>query len=207
MLIRSEEIVRPRNFLLLIVLLVAGCAGSSAPKTLSDIAEGEQFPSISLTQIPALRVPSGSLGVEYKPSLELADVADRRPTPEIMEFAGRKINAQGDLGFVVHYLLVRAMRQRGFAVEKGAALLLECSILRWRGEVVDNSIAGEAVVAAKLIGPGETELYSSVYEGIHRVPSERLREHEAQVAIGTAMKKALESLIADQKLIDIIKVY
>jgi hypothetical protein len=191
--------------LLICVFAASGCAVRPGPTRLADL--NGINPKISLSQIPAINVSGAKLNIDYKPRVNLGEIRDERPDAVVIVYNETEIESKGDLRIVVQYVLQKALRQRGVALDKDAPLVLEAVMTRWNAEAKDGKIYAEAVVVADLIAPGQVSIFSGVFEGFSEVPSVEYLEKDVQTALGRAMHQALTNLIQDQTLLEYLAAY
>lgn len=186
-------------------VLFSGCAKSTTGGRLSDLSG--LYPTIAISHIPAVAVPAEKLNVSHKPSLNLAKVEDTRSSSTLITYKGRDFKPQGDITRLIHYVLLRALRLRGFAVTEDAPITLNTELSHWQAEVVDQNIESEAVIFVKLIGPGQEIVYSAVYEGFSLDQSPAHLQRDVQHSLGQAMHQALSNVVRDSRLVTMMASY
>ena len=182
---------------LLTALLIASAA-ACAPK-LGATIEAPQIPPTAAK--PEARARLGS----YIAVTGVSDSRVGQPPSDssIADFT----EPYGGVSAIVENGLKNAFRDAGIAVVDNAPVAMKVEVRKWRAQVDTKStsaISSEATLFVEMDDPTGKRIYSGTYNGTRSSQFPVVTRVDVQDSLGLAMANAIDQVISDPQLVDLL---
>ncbi len=176
-------------------LLVAGLAACSP--NLGTTIEAPQVPIAPVKSDARARLGS---------YVSIQSVEDARPGPST-DTSEKYTEPYGGVNTIVEAGLKNAFRESGIAVIDTAPVTIKAEVRRWRAQVSSKSssaIDSEATLYVELLDPTGKKIYSGTFNGTRASQFPVVTRVDVQDSLGLAMANAIEQVITDPQLLELL---
>lgn len=163
-------------------------------------------PSLAVPHIPLLG-KGETMNKTVQTYIYVDDVRDNRSSGVIAEIEGEESYPSTAIGSPVKEALMNALQQKGFTMSESAPVIISGEVRQWIATVkgrLPAKVNSEASLYLEVFDPASKQVYSGVYHGSAGLEYPTLDEEQIKEVLGTSMALAINQILSDQQLMDLL---
>jgi len=166
-------------------------------------------PTLAVPEIPPL-VTSGRMAGDSAHVIMVEQFGDGRESQDIVKRGEDSAKPANEIAPVVSRALQQALRNKGFTIADSAPVVLNGEVREWLANVkkgFPGKVDASAKVFIEVLDPANKRIYSGTYQGSASREDPSVDEKEIRGVLGTAMAEALNQVLLDKQLVDLLMSY